>query len=254
MSCMEAQGPIIRFAGVGKQYNGHAVLRDINLNIDCHEFLTVIGASGSGKTTLLKMINGLVVPDRGRVLVGDQDIAAMPEAERIRLRRRMGYAVQGVGLFPHLSVAGNMAYTLRLLGVGKAAARERLAELCAIVGLDQALLQRRPADLSGGQQQRVGIARALAAAPGIVLMDEPFGAVDAITRAHLQDEILRIHAALGMTVIFVTHDVDEALKLGSRVLVVAAGGIEQHDAPEILLRAPRTPYVAELLGARAVPA
>lgn len=251
---MQAQGPIIRFAGVGKQYNGHAVLRDITLDIACREFLTVIGASGSGKTTLLKMINGLIVPDSGRVLVGDKDIAAMPEAERIRLRRRIGYAVQGVGLFPHLSVAGNMAYILRLLGVSKAAARERLAELCITVGLDQALLTRRPADLSGGQQQRVGIARALAAAPDIVLMDEPFGAVDAITRAHLQDEILRIHAALGMTVIFVTHDVDEALKLGSRVLVVASGGIEQHDAPETLLRAPRTPYVAELLGARAVPA
>ncbi len=237
----------IRFEQVNKVYAERPVLEDFSLDVRSGELLAVIGASGSGKTTVLKLINGLILPDAGRVLVEGQDVAAMNETQRIGLRRHIGYVIQGIGLFPHLRIEANIAYVPRLLGTPQNAIRQKVRELCAVVGLEESLLERYPSALSGGQQQRVGIARALAASPGIVLMDEPFGAVDAITRTHLQDEISRIHAALGMTVVFVTHDVDEALKLGSRILVMAEGGIQQLANPETLLNAPATSFVAELM-------
>lgn len=242
------------FEGVAKQYAERSVLHGFNLEIRQGELLTIIGASGSGKTTVLKMINGLIVPDAGRVLVEGHDVARMPEPERVGLRRRIGYAIQGTGLFPHMNVADNMGYVLRLQGTGKAAIRERIRELCAIVELPADVLSRHPRELSGGQQQRVGLARALAASPRIMLMDEPFGAVDAITRGHLQGELARIHAGLGMTVVFVTHDVDEALKLGNRILVMNEGVIEQLAEPDVLLAQPEGAFVAELLGGRAATA
>ena len=179
--------------------------------------------------------------------VQGSDVAAMSDAEKIRLRRHTGYAIQGIGLFPHLSVRDNIAYVPRLLKTSQAIVRQRISYLCKVVGLDEDLLDRRPSALSGGQQQRVGIARALAALPRILLMDEPFGAVDAITRSHLQDALARIHKMLKVTIVFVTHDVEEALKLGSRVLVLEQGGIAQLAAPAELLHAPQTPFVAELV-------
>ena len=237
----------IRFESVSKRYQDRAVLEDFCLEVFSGELLAVIGASGSGKTTILKLINGLIEPDAGRVMVEDRDVAAMSEQDRITLRRHIGYVIQGIGLFPHLTIEANIAYVPGLLGGDTRSVRRRVRELCAVVGLEEDLLGRHPAALSGGQQQRVGIARALAASPRIVLMDEPFGAVDAITRTHLQDEITRIHAAMGMTVVFVTHDVDEALKLGSRILVMAEGGMQQLADPETMLAAPATAFVAELL-------
>ena len=241
---------IVLFERVAKQYEERTILHDFNLEIREGELLTIIGASGSGKTTVLKMINGLIVPDAGRVLVEGHDVARMPEPERVGLRRRIGYAIQGTGLFPHMNVADNMGYVLRLQGIDKSTIRKRIQELCAIVDLSSDVLSRHPRELSGGQQQRVGLARALAASPRIMLMDEPFGAVDAITRSHLQGELARIHTDLGMSVVFVTHDVDEALKLGNRVLVMSEGVIEQLAEPDVLLAQPRGPFVTELLGER----
>lgn len=242
---------IIRFDRVCKGYGNCEVLRDFSLDVPAGEFLTVIGSSGGGKTTLLKLINGLLEPESGRVLVEDGDVAAMTEDEKIRLRRRIGYVIQSIGLFPHLSVRANIAYVPRLLGTDRNVINKRLSYLCTVVGLDEAMLNRRPAALSGGQRQRVGIARALAALPRILLMDEPFGAVDAITRSHLQEQIARIHAMLGLTIVFVTHDVDEALKLGTRVLVLDQGGIAQLGTPAELVAAPQSPYVAALVLSRA---
>lgn len=237
----------IRFEQVSKLYEGRAVLRDFSLDVPRGSFLTVIGSSGSGKTTMLKMVNGLNKPDAGRVLVNGQDVA---EVDRIALRRNIGYAIQGTGLFPHMTVWKNIAYVPELLnGADKARTAAAVRRLMDVVGLDAGLASRYPAELSGGQQQRVGIARALAAAPDILLMDEPFGAVDEITRKMLQDEILRIHRELGVTVLFVTHDIREAMKLGDQVLVMRDGVIAQHGSPADIRNAPADAFVRELVGA-----
>lgn len=236
----------IRFEQVSKLYEGRAVLRDFSLDVPRGSFLTVIGSSGSGKTTMLKMVNGLNKPDAGRVLVNGQDVA---EVDRIALRRNIGYAIQGTGLFPHMTVWKNIAYVPELLnGADKARTAAAVRRLMDVVGLDAGLASRYPAELSGGQQQRVGIARALAAAPDILLMDEPFGAVDEITRKMLQDEILRIHRELGVTVLFVTHDIREAMKLGDRVLVMRDGTIAQHGSPDDIRNSPADAFVRELVG------
>ncbi len=236
--------PIIEFEHVRKSYGEKTVLSDFSLAVEPGDFVTIVGASGGGKTTVLKMVNGLLTPDAGTIRVMGRDIREM---DLIQLRRNIGYAIQGSVLFPHMTVAENIAYVPNLLNKkDKARTNAAVAKWMKIVGLDEELLQRYPAELSGGQQQRVGIARALAASPEILLMDEPFGAVDEITRASLQQEITRIHRETGITVLFVTHDIGEALRLGTRVLVMANGEIQQYAAPEEILRAPATDFVRQL--------
>lgn len=236
---------IIRFDHVSKSYGENLVLADFNLSIDKGEFLTVIGSSGSGKTTMLKMINGLLTPTLGTIYVDGKDIA---RENQTLLRRNIGYVIQGIGLFPHMNVRKNIAYVPELLNrrdkKRTARAVERLIE---VVGLEHEMLERYPAELSGGQRQRIGIARALAANPEILLMDEPFGAVDEITRKMLQNEIARIHQTLGVTIVFITHDIKEALKLGTRILVMNKGKVEQDGTPEEITLSPATAFVKELV-------
>lgn len=235
----------IEFKHVKKVYGEKVIIDDFNLKITPGEFLTVVGSSGCGKTTILKMINGLIIPDEGQVLVHDQCTQAV---DLIELRRGIGYAIQGSVLFPHMTVAQNIAYVPNLLNKNdKKRTYEALSKWMKIVGLDEELIHRYPSELSGGQQQRVGIARALAASPDILLMDEPFGAVDEITRSTLQDEILRIHHQENITIIFVTHDINEALKLGSRVMVMDQGKVVQLALPREILEHPKTEFVRKLV-------
>lgn len=235
----------IEFKHVKKVYGEKVIIDDFNLKITPGEFLTVVGSSGCGKTTILKMINGLIIPDEGQVLVHDQCTQAV---DLIELRRGIGYAIQGSVLFPHMTVAQNIAYVPNLLNKNdKKRTYEALSKWMKIVGLDEELIHRYPSELSGGQQQRVGIARALAASPDILLMDEPFCAVDEITRSTLQDEILRIHHQENITIIFVTHDINEALKLGSRVMVMDQGKVVQLASPREILENPKTEFVRRLV-------
>lgn len=235
----------IEFKHVKKVYGEKVIIDNFNLKITPGEFLTVVGSSGCGKTTILKMINGLIIPDEGQVLVHDQCTQAV---DLIELRRGIGYAIQGSVLFPHMTVAQNIAYVPNLLNKNdKKRTYEALSKWMKIVGLDEELIHRYPSELSGGQQQRVGIARALAASPDILLMDEPFGAVDEITRSTLQDEILRIHHQENITIIFVTHDINEALKLGSRVMVMDQGKVVQLASPREILEHPKTEFVRRLV-------
>lgn len=239
--------PIIRFDHVSKSFGKQAVLQDLSLDIAPGEFLTIIGRSGCGKTTALRLVNGLLTPDKGRVLVQGQDVS---KADPVALRRGIGYAIQSVGLFPHMTVEKNIAYVPSISGLPGWKGKERREKVNALlerVGLDPALAGRYPRALSGGQRQRVGIARALAAGPEILLMDEPFGAVDEITRGQLQEEIRKIHHESGITILFVTHDIAEALKLGTRVLVLDQGTVQQCDVPEEVLRHPTTEFVAKLV-------
>lgn len=239
--------PIIRFEQVSKSFGDQTVLREFTLDVFPGEFLTIIGRSGCGKTTILKLVNGLIHPDSGRILVQGKDVAG---SDPVALRRRIGYVIQSVGLFPHMTVEKNIAYVPSISGMAEWKGqdrREKVSALLAQVGLDPALASRYPRSLSGGQRQRVGIARALAAGPEILLMDEPFGAVDEITRGQLQEELQKIHRENGITMLFVTHDIDEALKLGTRVLVLDQGRIQQCDAPAKVLHHPATKFVADLV-------
>lgn len=240
--------PIIQFKHISKAFDGQPVLKDLSLDIEAGEFVTVIGRSGCGKTTLLRLINRLITPDQGCVMVQGQDVA---QTDPIALRRRIGYAIQSVGLFPHMTVEKNIAYVPSISGMDQWKGKNRrklVEELLVQVGLDPALAGRYPRTLSGGQRQRVGIARALAARPEILLMDEPFGAVDEITRGQLQQEIRRIHEEWGITILFVTHDIEEALKLGSCVLILDQGKIEQYAMPEKIFQNPATEFVKQLVG------
>ena len=239
--------PMIRFEHVSKSFGGQAVLQDFSLDVRPGEFLTMIGRSGCGKTTALKLVNGLIRPDSGRVLVQGKDVA---EVDPVALRRRIGYVIQGVGLFPHMTVEKNIAYVPSISGMAGWKGpdrREKVSALLTQVGLAPSLATRYPRTLSGGQRQRVGIARALAAGPEILLMDEPFGAVDEITRSQLQEEIQKLHQESGITILFVTHDIGEALKLGTRVLVLDQGQIQQCDSPAEVLHHPATEFVADLV-------
>lgn len=236
---------VIRFEDIRKSYGDTLVIPDLNLEVQKGEFLTVIGSSGCGKTTMMKMINGLILPDAGKVYVNGKDIST---EDLIALRRRIGYVIQSIGLLPHMTIAQNIAYVPGLQrGNDKAATAKRVHELIDVVGLSEDMLDRYPDELSGGQQQRVGIARALAASPDILLMDEPFGAVDEITRKQLQDEIKSIHERTGVTIVFVTHDIKEALKLGTRVLVMHAGEIQQYGTPEEIKEHPANEFVSQLV-------
>ncbi|RST15260.1 ATP-binding cassette domain-containing protein [Streptomyces sp. WAC05374] len=239
---------MIRFEHVTKRYaDGTTAVDDLSFEVAEGELVTLVGPSGCGKTTTMKMVNRLIEPTEGRIWVDGQDIA---DTDPVRLRRRIGYVIQQVGLFPHKTVLENTATVPHLLGVKRAAARARAAELLELVGLDPAVHgDRYPEQLSGGQRQRVGVARALAADPPVLLMDEPFGAVDPVVRERLQSEFLKLQSEVRKTVLFVTHDIEEAVRLGDRIAVYGQGRIEQFDAPATVLGAPATPYVADFVGA-----
>ncbi|MFI7387430.1 ABC transporter ATP-binding protein [Streptomyces sp. NPDC049813] len=239
---------MIRFEHVSKRYaDGTTAVDDLSFEVNEGELVTLVGPSGCGKTTTMKMVNRLIEPTAGRIFLDGDDISAI---DPVQLRRRIGYVIQQVGLFPHKTVLDNTATVPHLLGVKRAEARARAAELLDLVGLDPKTFgDRYPDQLSGGQRQRVGVARALAADPPVLLMDEPFGAVDPVVRDHLQTEFLRLQQTLGKTVLFVTHDIEEAVRLGDRIAVYGQGGIEQFDTPSAVLGAPATPYVADFVGA-----
>lgn len=235
---------MITFTHIYKSYNGKEIIADLNLTIESGTFLTIIGTSGSGKTTVLKMINGLVLPDKGEIRIDGKNIA---DENLIALRRNIGYVIQGNILFPHLSVAENIAYVLVLKNYPKSDISRIVAEKLQLVNLSPELAERFPHELSGGQQQRVGIARALAANPNIILMDEPFGALDSITRKQLQRELKALHQLSGATIVFVTHDITEALTLGTKVLVLDKGVIQQYDTPEMIKSNPANGFVRQLV-------
>ncbi|TWV55524.1 ATP-binding cassette domain-containing protein [Streptomyces misionensis] len=239
---------MIRFEHVTKRYpDGTTAVDDLSFEVAEGELVTLVGPSGCGKTTTMMMVNRLIEPTSGRIRVGGEDIAGV---DPVRLRRRIGYVIQQVGLFPHRTVLDNTATVPALLGWKRAKARARAAELLDLVGLDPKTYgPRYPEQLSGGQRQRVGVARALAADPPVLLMDEPFGAVDPVVREQLQDEFLRMQAAVRKTVLLVTHDIEEAVRLGDRIAVYGQGRIEQFDTPAAVLGAPATPYVAGFVGA-----
>ncbi|WP_055495933.1 betaine/proline/choline family ABC transporter ATP-binding protein [Streptomyces sp. TP-A0356] len=239
---------MIRFEQVTKRYpDGTTAVDDLSLEVDEGELVTLVGPSGCGKTTTMMMVNRLIEPTAGRIFLGGKDIATV---DPVRLRRRIGYVIQQVGLFPHRTVLDNTATVPYLIGWKKTRARARAAELLDLVGLDPTTYgPRYPDQLSGGQRQRVGVARALAADPPVLLMDEPFGAVDPVVREQLQDEFLRMQEAVRKTVLLVTHDIEEAVRLGDRIAVYGQGRIEQFDTPGAVLGTPATPYVAEFVGA-----
>ncbi|MYS20581.1 osmoprotectant transport system ATP-binding protein [Streptomyces sp. DvalAA-14] len=238
---------MIRFENVSKRYpDGTTAVDDLSFEVKAGELVTLVGPSGCGKTTTMKMVNRLIEPTSGRIYLDGEDVAGI---EPVKLRRRIGYVIQQVGLFPHKTILENTATVPALLGWKKAAARERAAELLDLVGLDPRTFgSRYPDQLSGGQQQRVGVARALAADPPVLLMDEPFGAVDPVVRERLQTEFLNLQERVRKTVLFVTHDIEEAVRLGDRIAVYGTGRIEQFDTPATVLGAPATPYVAEFVG------
>ena len=243
-----ATEPMIRLAGVGKTYaDGTVAVRELDLDVARGELVCLVGPSGCGKSTTLKMINRLIEPTTGTIHIDGQDVT---HQDPVELRRGIGYVIQQVGLFPHQKIVTNVMTVPLLHGESRSAARQRAQELMELVGLDPATYaDRYPHQLSGGQQQRVGVARALAANPPVLLMDEPFGAVDPLVRLRLQDEFLRLHHELGITVVFVTHDIDEAVRLGDRVAVFASGGrLAQYDTPARLLGRPADDFVAEFVG------
>ena len=238
------------FDHVTKRYPGQArpAVDDLSLTIPAGEICVLVGPSGGGKTTAMKMVNRLITITEGDIYIDGRSVRQMDLTE---LRRGIGYVIQQVGLFPHLTVEGNVATVPKLLGWPRARIRARVGELLELVGLDpDGDRKRYPAQLSGGQRQRVGLARALAANPPLMLMDEPFGAIDPITRARLQDEFLRLHAEIRKTVVFVTHDIDEAIKVGDRVAILRDGGIlAQYDTPDAILDRPADEFVARFVGA-----
>lgn len=235
----------IVFKNISKSYEGKKILENINITINEGEFVTILGPSGGGKTTFLKMINLLICPDEGKIFIDGRDTA---EGSPVDLRRNIGYAIQGSILFPHMTVEENISYVPTLLNKkDKERTKRAVEKWMNIVGLNRELLSRYPDELSGGQQQRVGIARALAASPEILLMDESFSAVDEITRKNLQDEIIRIQRETGITVVFITHDVEEALRLGTKVLILNNGSIEQYDTPDKIIESPASDFVKKLI-------
>jgi osmoprotectant transport system ATP-binding protein len=241
-------GAEIVFRNVTKRYPGRAApaVSELSLTIPPGEVCVLVGPSGGGKTTALKMVNRLIDMTEGDILIDGRSIRALDATE---LRRRIGYVIQQVGLFPHVTVGENIATVPRLLGWPKKRIRARVDELLELVGLEAGDRDRYPAQLSGGQRQRVGLARAMAADPALMLMDEPFGALDPITRERLQNEFLRLQEALRKTVIFVTHDIDEAIKLGDRIAILREGGVlAQYDSPDTILSRPVDDFVARFVG------
>src|SRR3954449_2444568 len=241
--------PMIRLSGVGKTYDdGTVAVQELDLEIERGELVCLVGPSGCGKSTTLKMINRLIEPTTGTIEIDGRDVTG---TDPVKLRRGIGYVIQQIGLFPHQKVVTNVMTVPLLYGESRSVARQRALELLDLVGLDPALYgDRYPHQLSGGQQQSVGVARALAANPPVLLMDEPFGAVDPIVRIRLQDEFLRLQSELGKTVVMVTHDIDEAVRMGDRVAIFAAGGrLAQYGTPAELLGHPADEFVEDFVGA-----
>jgi osmoprotectant transport system ATP-binding protein len=240
---------MIKFRGVSKTYLGsdRPVVNDLSFEILEGEICVLVGPSGCGKTTTMRMVNRLIEPTEGEILIDGEPNTRMSGTQ---LRRKIGYAIQQIGLFPHRTIAENIATVPSLLGWDKRRIKERVDELLKLVGLDpDDYRDRYPAELSGGQQQRVGVARALAADPPIMLMDEPFGAVDPITRERLQDEFLGIQQDIKKTIVFVTHDIDEAIKMGDKIAILKQGGfLAQYDSPENILSNPNSEFVASFVG------
>lgn len=237
----------IEFQSVSKMFKkcDCPAVNDVSFTVREGEFVTILGSSGCGKTTLLKMVNRLYEPDKGNIFLFGENIADM---DTVKLRRRIGYVIQQVGLFPHMTIEENVAVVPKLLKWEKAQTEKRVDELLEMAGLEPGKYRKRyPSQLSGGQQQRVGLARALAGDPQIMLLDEPFGALDAITRTGLQDELQRLHKKMNKTFLFVTHDINEALKLGSRVIIMNEGTIRQYGTPEEIVRHPVDPFVEMLI-------
>ena len=243
---MGSPNPAIAFDNVSKAYasGGRPALDRVTLAVTQGEFLAVVGASGSGKTTLLRLVNRLTDPTAGTVQVSGTDVRS---TDAVSLRRRIGYVFQGIGLFPHMTVAENIAITPRLLGAGTRERAERVDELLDLVRLGRAAYRGRfPHELSGGERQRIGVARAIAAKPAIVLMDEPFGALDPLTRDALGQDYRALHEALGLTTVMVTHDIVEALLLADRIAIMAHGRVLEHGTPQVLMRS-RQDGVRELM-------
>jgi osmoprotectant transport system ATP-binding protein len=237
----------IEFSHVYKTYgkSGKHAVYDVSLSIAEGEFVTILGSSGSGKTTLLKMINRLYEPTGGTIRLFGEDISTV---DPVTVRKRMGYVIQQVGLFPHMTISQNIAIVPKLLKWNSSKIESRVEQLLTLVGLEpQEYRDRFPPQLSGGQQQRIGLARALATDPKIMLLDEPFGAIDAITRLNLQDELLRIHGGLKKTFLLVTHDINEAFKLGTRVIIMNNGKVAQFDEPKNIVKNPADAFVASLI-------
>jgi osmoprotectant transport system ATP-binding protein len=246
-----ATGAVVAFERVTKRYPGgsdQAAVDDLTFTIPAGQICVLVGPSGSGKTTTMKMVNRLIEPTSGRVTIDGTDVMSLPAVE---LRRRIGYVIQQVGLFPHLTVAENVAVVPRLLRWKEQRTRDRVEELLDLVGLEPATYRARyPAELSGGERQRVGVVRAMAADPAVMLMDEPFGAVDPIRRDRLQNEFLRLQAKVRKTIVFVTHDVDEAIKMADRIAILQKGGIlAQYDTPDAILANPASEFVERFVGA-----
>ena len=244
---MPAAAEIV-FDHVTKRYVGRdaAAVDDLSLEIPAGTFCVLVGPSGGGKTTALKMVNRLIPFDSGEIRIDGRNIEQLPLTE---LRRGIGYVIQQIGLFPHMTIGENIATVPRLLGWDKQRQRARSGELLELVGLEAADAKRYPSQLSGGQRQRVGLARALAADPPLLLMDEPFGALDPITRHRLQTELRRLHREVGKTIIFVTHDIDEAIQMGDRIAILREGGVlAQYDTPDAILAHPADDFVAQFIG------
>ncbi len=239
---------MIRLDSVTKRYGSEVAVDNLSMDIADGEICVLVGPSGCGKTTTMKMINRLIEPTSGTITVDGVDVMAQSAVD---LRRHIGYVIQQVGLFPHLTITDNVATVPRLLGWDRARINERVSSLLELVGLPPAQFGRRyPAELSGGQRQRAGVARALAADPPVLLMDEPFGAIDPITRDRLQGEFLRLQQEVRKTIVFVTHDIEEAVRLGDRIAILAQGGrLQQYDTPARVLGNPATPFVADFVGA-----
>lgn len=236
---------MIEFSHVCKTFGEHRAVNDLNLHFTEGSFSVLIGTSGSGKSTTLKMINRLVEHDSGRIRFAGEEIRNLPVLE---LRRRMGYAIQSIGLFPHWTVGQNIATVPQLMKWSRKKIAARVEELMALLGLEPGLRDRYPHQLSGGQQQRVGVARALAADPQVLLMDEPFGALDPVTRGALQQEMTRIHRLLGRTIVLVTHDIDEALRLAEHLVLMDGGEVIQQGTPLAMLTAPANDFVQQFFG------
>lgn len=237
---------MIEIEGITKRYDATTVVDDVSMVIEPHTVCVIVGTSGSGKTTLMRMINKLVEQTSGAIRIDGEDIAGIPAYE---LRRRIGYAIQGHGLFPHRTVGQNIATVPKLLGWDKAKTAARVEELLTLFQLDPAEFRDRlPNELSGGQQQRVGVARALAAKPNILLMDEPYGALDPVIRAKAQEDLLAVQRQFETTIVLVTHDMEEAIHLGTKIAVMDKGKLLQHDVPQQIIANPATPFVAELIG------